>query len=200
MSSKEKIVRPYGTWDSSICAQSIASGNHVFELKLYSDDVYFVEIRPREEKARYSIMKVGAAGGIATEITPAPFHARSTVHEYGGGGFVLAEDWIIFSNLTDQSLYKKRVDSDKIPSPITPSGVDSRYADGIFDRTRKRVISVKQHHPIAGKREAVNSIVGISLENSGSEDVLLSGNDFYAFPRLSPDSTKLAWITWNFPN
>jgi dipeptidyl aminopeptidase/acylaminoacyl peptidase len=30
--------------------------------------------------------------------------------------------------------------------------------------------------------------------------VLVSGNDFYATPRLSPDGGRLAWITWNHPN
>jgi len=201
MSSVGKSVSPYGTWESSITAKSVASGNHVFELKLHDGDVYFVEVRPLEENARYSIMKVRSSGGSSVEITPAPFHARTTVHEYGGGGFLLAGETIIFSNFTDQRLYKKQVDSNEIPIPVTSAGTDSRYADGIFDETRKRIISVREHHPVTGKRDAVNSIVGISLENNGAkEEVLLSGNDFYAFPRLSPDQTKLAWITWNFPN
>jgi dipeptidyl aminopeptidase/acylaminoacyl peptidase len=31
-------------------------------------------------------------------------------------------------------------------------------------------------------------------------EILVSGNDFYAYPRLSPDGSQLAWITWNHPN
>jgi len=30
--------------------------------------------------------------------------------------------------------------------------------------------------------------------------VLVSGSDFYAFPRLTPDGGKMAWIEWNHPN
>ena len=30
--------------------------------------------------------------------------------------------------------------------------------------------------------------------------VLVEGNDFYSTPRLSPDGTQLAWLTWNHPN
>jgi len=30
--------------------------------------------------------------------------------------------------------------------------------------------------------------------------VLVSGNDFYAAPRLNPDNTQLAWLEWHHPN
>ncbi|HEX5706150.1 MAG TPA: S9 family peptidase, partial [Pyrinomonadaceae bacterium] len=30
--------------------------------------------------------------------------------------------------------------------------------------------------------------------------VLISGNDFYYAPRMSPDGRRLAWLTWNHPN
>jgi hypothetical protein len=33
-----------------------------------------------------------------------------------------------------------------------------------------------------------------------SGKVLVSGNDFYSSPRLNPDCSRLAWLTWNHPN
>jgi dipeptidyl aminopeptidase/acylaminoacyl peptidase len=33
-----------------------------------------------------------------------------------------------------------------------------------------------------------------------ASQVLVTGHDFYAAPRLSPDGTRLAWLTWNHPN
>ena len=34
----------------------------------------------------------------------------------------------------------------------------------------------------------------------GAGEVLFEGSDFVAYPRLSPDGRRLAFITWNHPN
>ncbi|MBA7656498.1 hypothetical protein ES703_64424 [subsurface metagenome] len=48
--------------------------------------------------------------------------------------------------------------------------------------------------------EVVNSLVGINLNGSDGGQVLVSGNDFYSSPKLNPDGSHLAWLTWNHPN
>ena len=30
--------------------------------------------------------------------------------------------------------------------------------------------------------------------------VLASGHDFFSSPRISPDGTRLAWVSWDHPN
>ena len=45
-----------------------------------------------------------------------------------------------------------------------------------------------------------NEIVRLTLDGSSAPQVLVTGNDFYAFPRMSPDGRRLAWTTWNHPN
>ncbi|HLM57131.1 MAG TPA: S9 family peptidase, partial [Pyrinomonadaceae bacterium] len=75
-----------------------------------------------------------------------------------------------------------------------------RYADPVFDARRGRLLAVREDHTVEG-REAVNTVVSLSPE--GNEDgggVLLSGNDFYSSPRLSPDGSRLAWLEWSHPN
>src|SRR3989454_1582489 len=74
-----------------------------------------------------------------------------------------------------------------------------RYADGIIDRARNRIISVREDHTVK-TGQAVNTIVSLDLEKEGEGKILVSGNDFYSTPRLSPDGSKLAWLTWNHPN
>jgi dipeptidyl aminopeptidase/acylaminoacyl peptidase len=74
-----------------------------------------------------------------------------------------------------------------------------RYADGIIDHARKRIISVREDHTVK-TGQAVNTIVSLDLNKEGEGKILVSGNDFYSTPRLSPDGSKLAWLTWNHPN
>src|SRR5437870_10305930 len=77
--------------------------------------------------------------------------------------------------------------------------VDMRYADSVFDQKRNRIISIREDHTLKTP-QAVNTIVSLDLEKESEGRILVSGNDFYSTPRLSPDGSKLAWLTWNHPN
>ncbi|MDQ2995813.1 MAG: S9 family peptidase, partial [Chloroflexota bacterium] len=102
---------------------------------------------------------------------------------------------VYFSNYADQRLYRQEPGAP--PQPITPAS-DMRYADGVIDRRRGRMICVREDHTGAG--DAVNSIVALALDGSGKAVVLAHGYDFYSTPRLSPDGEYLAWLAWNHPN
>jgi dipeptidyl aminopeptidase/acylaminoacyl peptidase len=66
------------------------------------------------------------------------------------------------------------------------------------DRGRQRLICIREDHSNEG--EAVNTIVSINLSDGNDIQILVSGDDFYACPRLSPDGTQLCWLSWNHPN
>ncbi len=186
----------YGSWRSPITADSIARGTvRLMQIAFGGEDIYWLESRPTEG-GRYVIVK-RTPDGRAADINPPPFNARTTVHEYGGGDFAFSKGTVYFSNFKDQRLYAQK--SGAPPKPITPEKA-LRYADGVVDSFRKRMICVREDHTVAG-REAVNTLVSINLEGDAEGGtVLVSGNDFYSSPRLSPDGTKLAWLTWNHPN
>ena len=134
--------------------------------------------------------------GRISEVLPSNCNVRTTVHEYGGNCFAVNGDSIYFSNFEDQRIYRSNPNLE--PKPITPQE-NFRYADLTVDRKRDRIICVGENHSVMG-HEPVNSLVTVPLQDHESPTVLVSGNDFYASPRLSPDGSRLAWITWNHPN
>ena len=131
--------------------------------------------------------------GRTEDVTPQPFNARTRVHGYGGGDFTVDRGTVYFSNFADQRIYRRLPGGEA--APLTPE-TGRRYADMVVDLGRSRLIAVREDH--AG-HEPVNEIVGVDFE-SGEERVLVSGNDFYSSPRLSPDGRRLAWLTWHHPD
>ena len=185
---------PYGNWKSPITTELITGRSiSLVELALDGQDIYWIESRPKEG-GRCTIMR-RTADGVMTECTPPEFYVRTTVHEYGGAAFTVADGVIYFSNFKDQHLYRQQAGG--VPQVLTP-GEGYRYADLIVDRKRNRLICIREDHTGAG--EAINTIVGVSLDGGDNGRVLMEGNNFYASARLSPDGTKLAYLTWNHPN
>jgi dipeptidyl aminopeptidase/acylaminoacyl peptidase len=190
-------VAPYGSWKSPITSDLIVQGTiRLGEIRLDGDDIYWSEGRPLE--GGRSVVVRRTPDGTTTDITPTGFNVRTRVHEYGGGSYIVADKTVYFSNFADQRLYRQPVGSE--PQPLTPEA-NLRYADAVIDRQRNRLICIREDHT-ASEREAVNTVVAVSLSDDSPTpgEVLVSGNDFYSSPRLSPDGSQLAWLTWNHPN
>ncbi len=190
---KKMRTAPCGSWKSPITSDLIVSETiHFGQTCRDGEELYWIELRPRE-KGRCVIVR-RAPDGTCVDVNPAPFNARTRVHEYGGGAYLVADGITYFSNFADQRLYRQR--RARAPEPLTPEE-PWRFADAILDRGGNRLICIGEDH--SSGEEPSNALVSVSLE-SGAVEVLASGKDFYSSPRLSPDGRRLAWLEWNHPN
>ncbi len=191
---KSPTVVPFGSWKSPITTDLIVAGSiGLGGVRFDNENIYWLESRPTEGGRNLLVKR--SPDGQLTQITPQPFNVRTRVHEYGGGAFLIVEGTIYFVNFKDQRIYKQLPNRD--PEPLTPES-QRRYADFILDRHHNRLISVCEDHSNP-EEEPENTLVTIDI-NTGDVNTLVSGADFYSSPRLSPDGTQLAWISWNHPN
>ena len=187
-------VAPYGSWKSPITADVVAAGEVGLEqIRLDGGDVYWIERRSKEG-GRKVIVRRSADGQVA-DMTPVGFNARTRVHEYGGGDYAVSNGMIIFSNFADQRLYVQKPGSE--PRPLTPAA--DMTLRGWSHRPSEKSFFLRARGPY-GHGEAINTLVSIDLQAEDPGKILVSGNDFYSSPRLSPDGSRLAWLTWNHPN
>ena len=202
----ERQTAPYGSWSSPITSDLIVSSTiGLSGILLDGTDVYWLEARPQENGR--SVIVRRAADGSSGDVTPPvaragelTFNVRTRVHEYGGGSYLVSDGVVYFCNDADQRLYRQELGGTPVaitPDPARPRGL--RYADGVMDAGRGRMIWVREDHTAAAP-EPVNTLVEIPLDGSRPQRVLQSGRDFYAAPRLSPDGSRLAWLEWSHPN
>jgi dipeptidyl aminopeptidase/acylaminoacyl peptidase len=199
-------VAPYGSWASPITSDVIvASSIGLGEILVDGRDVYWIESRPQEQ-GRTVVVRLSHDSQPADVTLAMPangqsaFNVRSRVHEYGGGAYLVDDGIVYFCNDADQRLYRQ--ERGAAPVPITEAAAKPRglrYADGVMDRTGKRMVWVCEDHT-TGAAQPVNTLVDISADGARPPHVLVSGNDFYAAPRLSPGSARLAWLEWRHPN
>lgn len=201
-----KTMAPYGSWRSPITADLVSGAGK--RLENFSVDSHnrlvWLESRPSESGRCVIVREGDKAGDNPIDMTPVGFSVQSTAQEYGGGAFSLSDETLVFSNTEDQRLYKQDLSShDSTPVPLTPDygGPLVRYADGVFDARFNRFITVREDHCRLGV-QPITEIVSVFLngENIMEPDVMVSGNDFYAFPRLDPKGERLAWVEWSHPN
>ncbi len=189
---------PYGSWLSPIKAHLLASAGISLGAPWCENGAfYWLEGRPLE-KGRVVIVR-RAADGVISDILPADFYARTTVHEYGGAAYFVHGDTVYFSNFADQRLY--RLEPGKLPTPITPQPAERwglRYADGRISPDGKWIVCVRQRHH--DELNADNELVILPADGTAEPRIIAQGYDFYAAPRFNPDGTKLVWLCWEHPN
>jgi dipeptidyl aminopeptidase/acylaminoacyl peptidase len=189
-----------GSWPTPITSELVVrAAARLGEVVVDGEDVYWSESRPSEQGR--SVIVRRAADGTVTDVLPAPWNARTRVHEYGGGAWTVLNGTVWFTEFSDQRLYRLAPGSDEpvavTPEPEVAAGV--RHADLRGVSGGRAVLAVRETHPASGRAaDVVNEIVRVSAD--GSTEVLVSGPDFVSDPRQAPDGVSLARLQWDHPN
>ena len=190
----------FGIWPSPISAELAARGSRRFGMVQASGEaVYWTEGRP-EDQGRQVIVRCGP-DGRPVDVLPKPYSARSRVHEYGGGEFLVSGATIFFVNDKDQQVYE--LTPPAAPRRVT-RGASVRFADFAHDTARARLIAVTETHAPKGTAAhdlPRNALAAIALTGKRGQVTEISGaHDFYANPRLSADGERLAFLAWDLPD
>ncbi len=186
---------PYGAWPSPITAADVAvSGLRLSFVTTIGGDTWWQEGRP-DEGGRTTVV-CHAAGGKQTALLPAPWNARTRVHEYGGLSYLPVPRAagqagksprgrsVIFANYADQRLYlagPQVAEGRAEPQPLTPdpqqipsatgSGMLAasalRFADFVLSPDAAEVWCVQERHD-AG--QVSRAIVAVPLDGSAAAD------------------------------
>jgi dipeptidyl aminopeptidase/acylaminoacyl peptidase len=190
---------PYGSWPSPITAAAVTTAAPRLECaRFVGDEVWWGQSIPAEG-GRVAVLR-RTSPGESEVLLPAPWNARSSVHEYGGGAWTATDAGeLLFVEKADQRVWSLRAAEE--PRPLTPADPSVRY--GGLSWQAERLVGVRE---IAGaSRTPRREIVAIPLDGSAVSDparieVLVAGADFVAQPALSSDGRRLAWIEWDHPN
>lgn len=183
----------HGSWPSPLTSADLAAaGVRIDGARFAADGIWWSESVP-QERGRMRVLRT-APDGTVHEVLPAPWSARSRVHEYGGGAWTVADDGTLFFVDGDDQRVRRWDPEAVAPVPLTPSG--AQY--GGLRLQQGRLFAVRED---LRPDPHVRAIVEIPVDGSGAEDdeavrVIVSHGGFYAHPALSPDGSRLAYVLW----
>lgn len=190
------IPAPFGSWPTPITSELVvAAAVRLSDVRTDGADVWWAEDRPAEGGRTQLVRRT--PDGTVTDVLPDGRNARTAVHEYGGGAWWVRDGVVWFTDWADQRLHRLAPGGE--PEPLTPEPAGprgDRYADG--DLHGDVLVCVREHHEPG--REPRNEVVRLAADAPSEPEVLVSGPDFVAAPRLSPDGTVLAWLQWDHPS
>ncbi len=193
----------YGTWPSPITAASVAAASPRYEGARFvaapeGEQIWWGESVPAE--GGRTTVRRRLPDATIEDLLPAPWDARSRVHEYGGGAWAATDDGALcFVEKTDQRVWLRETGTE--PRPLTPAGTGMRFGGLRF--AAGQLWAIREDHARPGI--PARDIVRIPRDGSASADPdrivsVVAGSDFVAQLAVSPDGSQLAWIAWDHPN
>ena len=180
---------PFGSWPSPFTPESVAASSpRIDGARFVGEDVWWGESVPAEGGR----MTVRSSTG--DQVLPAPWSARSRVHEYGGGAWTADHDGTLyFVDAKDQRVRKIPRGGD--PVALTPAGP----AHGGLRLRHGRLFAVREDLTVDPHRRAIVEIPtdASAADDPGAVRVIVEGQGFFAHPAPSPDGSRVAWVEWD---
>ncbi len=191
---------PFGAWATPVTSEVVvAAAVRLGEVRVDGTDVVWAEGRPAEG-GRTQLVRRRADGGT-DELLPEGRNARTAVHEYGGAAWWVRDGVVWFTDWADQRLYRlepgaraRRAHPRAGPTARRPLRRRRARPRRHPDRLRPRAAPRRPRH-----RRRQRDRDPRRAHAPSEPQVLVTGPDFVAAPRLSPDGATLAWLQWDHP-
>ena len=193
------VAAPFGTWRSPISAEMVSAGAvSLMQPHLHQGVAYWLEGRPAE--GGRSVLVRADAFSEPADVTPPGFNVRTTVHEYGGGAYLLHDGSAYFSNFADQRLYRQDAEAaTRSRSRPTREAAIGTRTDGSLPTGDRWSASANVIPSPTIRPGSMNELVTIPPDGSSEPRTIRSGRDFYSTPRIAPDGSRLSWLEWDLP-
>ncbi|MCY4090097.1 MAG: hypothetical protein OXF62_04700 [Caldilineaceae bacterium] len=148
-------------------------------------------LRLPDKGGRSVVARVLEDGRFETS-TPVPLDARTRVNECSGSSFAVRDGDVFISNFPCDRIHC-RLPGEK-PRPDSVGG-DVRNADFVVDPRRNRLICIREDQVSAG--DPAHTVAAVDLAGEPFGDARFERAGFFAFPDLSGDGGKPAWVAWD---
>lgn len=189
---------PYGSWPSPLTAEGATAGSARYEGAAFAGAEIWWGESLADEGGRTTVRRRGGDGAVQS-ILPAPWNARSRVHEYGGGSWAATEDGrLFFVEKSDQRVWALRPGAE--PRALTPAPGEGDVRFGGLRWQEGVLLAIRERH--SDDPVPVRDIVSIDPDGAadGAVTSLVGGSTFLAQPALSPGGGHLAWVAWDHPD
>lgn len=205
-------VHEYGAWPSPIAAADVHSSRLVRTMPATDGGTaYWLEVRP-DDDGRSTLVRQGGE-----DVSARGHDVRTRFHEYGGGAYAVHDGVVLYVEFSSQRVWRTAAGAE--PRPITPEcGGRVRFAGFRIDLARGVAFCLREDQRDPGV-EPVTSLVRLDLDGPNDDFGVTvvagrerpvdgpelpadvdSAPDFVLDPVLSPDGSRIAWLSWNHPN
>jgi hypothetical protein len=198
-------VAPFGTWDSPLQVADVAA-QRVSRYALASDGEALWWLEGRPEEAGRVVLVRAAPGDQPVAVSPPGTSIRSRVHEYGGGAWCLlgpGQGGRSFAYVEERSQRVQVLGAGR-PEPVAltpePPAGERWHHGGLVAGPSGTVLAVRERHHVGGVERTVICLTPDATDAPPTVSTLCGGHGFYGTLAVSPDDTRLAWVTWDHPD